>query len=804
MSETQGFTQELHCTDDGSEYGDLLHLIMRMAIVISISHVLHLFLQRLGQPSAIAQILAGIIVGPSVLGHIPQWRERVFDPDKSHLMGAGMMIGRMVLMFLIGIEMDVEYLWRTANRAMLVAGGGCFSSIFLAAVLTTFLHANLGSSSGTILFGCTIALLFANTATPVVVRIAAELKLAHSEIGRLAISAALVNDMFCLLVLSIASFTASETGHKQKLHHKLAGTAVMITMLATVIGVMRLFVSSMNRRFLRRRLVGNWHAVGVLAVVLGMSSLTEMMGYNNMMACFILGLFFPREGGAARTMVDWLTYPVNNFILPIYFAYAGFHTNLLALGDAKLATAVAAIVILSTVGKVAGTVMVTGLLDIPTHEGLVLGFLLNVKGHVHLIVLNVAKKIGMWNYTAYTALLMTLVLNTLLAGPVAAAIVSIRRRALHYRAMGLQHHQLKTELRMLTCIHGPREMTTMFSLIEMSSGTAFGSSITAFMMHLVELTQRVTTTMLYHEGDDDSDSHDDDWEYGGDDSRRIHHATDAFWRETGLKVRLITTVSSFTSMHEDVCNAAEDMRAAIIVMPFHKHQRIDGKMQAGKEGIQALNEKVLRRAPCTVGILVDRGLGSGATHASKETTELQHCVVVLFFGGADDREALALAGRIATHPCVSLTVVRFLPASSMKQEDTGIKEENASPSTEEEVRMPISEPDCRRDEDESFLQKFHERFVEPGVATYVEKYVEDGAQTVTEICSMVGSYSLFMVGKEREGPSPLTVGLSDWEECPELGVIGDLLASSDFMLHGSVLVLQRGRTKKEDLVDEFM
>lgn len=87
----------------------------------------------------------------------------------------------------------------------------------------------------------------------------------------------------------------------------------------------------------------------------------------------------------------------------------------------------------------------------------------------------------------------------------------------------------------------------------------------------------------------------------------------------------------------------------------------------------------------------------------------------------------------------------------------------------------------------------------------MEKYVEDGAQMVAELSSMVGSYSLFIVGKGREGPSPLTVGMSDWAECPELGVIGDLLASSDFMLDGSVLVLQqRDHTKNDDLVDEFM
>lgn len=88
------------------------------------------------------------------------------------------------------------------------------------------------------------------------------------------------------------------------------------------------------------------------------------------------------------------------------------------------------------------------------------------------------------------------------------------------------------------------------------------------------------------------------------------------------------------------------------------------------------------------------------------------------------------------------------------------------------------------------------RFVASGIVTYLEKYVGNGPETVTALSAMAGMYSLFVVGKGGDRKMPTTTGIGDWEECSELGPVGDLLASEDFMDTGSVLVLQQHRLSK--------
>ncbi|KAF2293575.1 hypothetical protein GH714_002952 [Hevea brasiliensis] len=125
----------------------------------------------------------------------------------------------------------------------------------------------------------------------------------------------------------------------------------------------------------------------------------------------------------------------------------------------------------------------------------------------------------------------------------------------------------------------------------------------------------------------------------------------------GIILRRMLALSTFNSMTQDICILAENLMASLIILPFHKNQNADGTLDGGNPGFRYVNRKVLRNAPCSVGILVDRGLGL----ADKiSTTPRSFHAAVIFIGGKDDREALAYAGRVARHPGVKLTVIRFL------------------------------------------------------------------------------------------------------------------------------------------------
>lgn len=389
----------------------------------------------------------------------------------------------------------------------------------------------------------------------------------------------------------------------------------------------------------------------------------------------------------------------------------------------------------------------------------------------------------------YNLMMDAVVINSLIWGPIIAFMVRRESEILGYKHIAFEFQSPESELKLLACVHGPRPVATMIGLIASSKGPE-NVAITPYLMHLIELPEKTKTNLLYHQKEEDELSDDDN--YGGNDVVEINEAVDIFAAETGVNIHQVKVVSPYGSMYADVCEFAEDIRASIIILQFHKHQRIDGKLEIGKEGIRTTNQKVLRHAKCSVAVLVDRGLTAGTSYASASSGSLQH-VAMLFFGGPDDREALGLSKRLGMHHHINLTVIRFL-LKSEGTENLGIN--IAQKEEDDTFMMAISSQELQKDADNMVLSDFFNKYVTSGQVGYVEKHVADGGETASALRDMADMYSMFIVGKGARGNSTLTTGISDWEECPELGKVGDYLASSDFELGGSVLVVQQHRPSK--------
>ncbi|KAK9940905.1 hypothetical protein M0R45_017539 [Rubus argutus] len=182
--------------------------------------------------------------------------------------------------------------------------------------------------------------------------------------------------------------------------------------------------------------------------------------------------------------------------------------------------------------------------------------------------------------------------------------------------------------------------------------------------------------------------------------------------------------------------------------------------------IRTLNLSVLERAPCSAGILVDRGhLGRSTSVVS---TLSSFSVAVIFLGGKDDREALTFAKRMAKDSTIRLTVIHLV---AMGNESAGGEWDKIL--------------------DAEVLKDFKCNRVGEGLVLYVEEMVKDGPQTAFVLRSMVDEYDLIIVGRRHMVESPQTVGLSEWSEFPELGTIGDLLASPDIDFKSSILAIQQ-------------
>ncbi|KAI3808369.1 hypothetical protein L1987_24318 [Smallanthus sonchifolius] len=771
-------TKELSCPDNDM-MNPAITMTTQVSAILVLSHVFQIFLKPLGQPAPLAQILAGFVLGPSGLSRSTSIHIFFFQNFAVDFYESMALYCRISIMFLIGLEMDIPYLMRNLRPASIIACGGCLMCTLFASTISFFVYEETGSRGSRFTLALVITVILANTASPIVFRLAADLKFATSDIGRLAISASLIGDMYAVFILVIIS------GEKNK--RTVNGWALMaffsLLLLVGIIICTSHLVNWLNRR---NRNEKNLQAVEVMllcSVILVAALTLETMGFSSIIACFLMGSTFPRGGKSARTLLAILTYTVHNFIFPIYFGYTGFKADTSYLNELKRIAIVLMVIVLSIGGKIFGTLAACYYLKTPLNEGVLLAFLMNMKGHVDILTLTTAMQNKVINSSVfYNLMVSAVVISSLISAALISFLVRREKDTIGIRHIPMEYHSPDKELKLLACVHSSHPVTSMVRLMVSLRGSDH-VPISPYLMHLVELPENIKKSSSLYEQDDDELSDDED--DGSNDTVQINETVDMFIEETRMMIHQVKTVSPFLSMYEDICDFADDMRTSFIVVPFHKHQRIDGKFENGKESIRSTNQKVLRNAQCTVAILVDRGHTTTGTQVAGSESLQQ--IATLFFGGPDDREALGFSKRLSTHHHSSVTVFRFLPTSA-KDPNGGVDVSQK----EDDVLVTIQDQETE-EADSSALANFYHRYVTSGKVRFVEKYVDNGVQTGMILRDMAETYSMFVVGKGGRGDSRLTTGISDWEECPELGVVGDFLASSEFDVSGSVLVVQQNR-----------
>lgn len=385
---------------------------------------------------------------------------------------------------------------------------------------------------------------------------------------------------------------------------------------------------------------------------------------------------------------------------------------------------------------------------------------------------------------SFSIMVISAVIMTGVIAPLVTTIYQPARRTVAYKRRTIQKSKPDTELKVLTCIHTPRNVPTIINLLEASNPTR-RSPICVYVLHLVELTGRASAMLIVH------NTRKSGRPALNRTQAQSEHIINAFENyeqhaQAGtVSVQPLTAISPYNSMHEDICHLAQEKRVAFIIIPFHKQQTVDGGMEATNPAFRMINQNLLANAPCSIGILVDRGL-SGSTRLT--ANQVSHNIAVLFFGGPDDREALAYALRMSEHPTITLTVMRFVPG------DDASRTPSVEPSREPgdpRVLTVITDAEQEKQLDEEYINDFKAKTANSDSVTYTERIVNNGEETVASIRAIESVHDLYLVGRGQGVISPLTAGLTDWSECPELGAIGDMLASSDFAATSSVLVVQQ-------------
>ncbi|CAL5187434.1 unnamed protein product [Lathyrus oleraceus] len=749
--------------------------ILQLTLVVLATRFFVFILKPFNPPRVIAEILGGLFLGPSVLGRDETFADIVFPLKSAVVLETMANIGLIYFLFLIGLEMDMSIVKQTGRKAMSIAIAGMILPSIVGVGISVVLN-DIDESVNEFSYVLYLSIVLSVTSFPVLARILTELKLINTELGKLALSTSLVNDVFAWVLLALAIALSEKNAST------LASVWVVVSNVFFVsfcFLVVRPSVALLIKNTPEGKPFSKFQICVVLVGVMVSAFITDVIGTHSIFGAFVYGLVIP-SGPLAAAIIEKLEDFVSGLLLPLFYAISGLKTNVMLTHGGRFWAFVFTIVPLACFGKIVGTLLISILFDIPTRDGIVLGFLMNTKGLIEMIVLNIGREQKVLGDEIFSIMIIVTLIMTAIISPIVTLIYKPRKILMPYRKRSIQSSRVDAELRVLVCIHSPRNVPTIINLLEATNPNKM-SPICAYVLHLVELTGRASAMLFVHATR----------QTGGPalnkTQAQTEHIITAFrnFEEhvSYVMVQPLTAVSPYSTMHEDINNSAEEKRVATIIIPFHKQQTVDGDMLETNPALRMVNHNLLQSAPCSVAILVDRGLNGSSRLTSNKSS---HQVAVLFFGGSDDRESLSYGWRMSRHPRVKLTVMHFIQRKDADDDQVDDQRSLISNKLDQEC---INDMKMIAANDES--------------VNYIEKVVSNGEETITTIREMNNFNDLLIVGRSHGNSSALTEGLTDWSECPELGGIGDLLASSDFETTASVLVMHQYVGQGPDGEDVF-
>ena len=383
-------------------------LIFQMSVVVLTSLGCGRLARMLGQTRVIGEIFGGILIGPSLFGRIaPNLFARLFPPASLGSLESLSTVGLILFLFIIGSELDYEHLQKaTATIASLTSILLPFGLALLSAPL---LHARFSPNGvGRIPFALLLGVSMSITAFPVLARILEERDLQTTSVGATALLCAAVDDVTAWILLAVALTFVSSSGIS-------ASLSVRFVWLAAYLAVMFFVIRPLGRWLAARRSSDqlSYELLGVMiAVALASSAVTDAIGVHPLFGAFLAGLCFPRVPSWQKMLRNRLEVILSLILLPLFFALTGLRTRLDLLNDPATWLWTGFILILAVVGKIGGAIIGARMSGQDWRFSLALGVLLNTRGLVELIVLNIAYNAHVFSPTLFTMLVVMALVTT--------------------------------------------------------------------------------------------------------------------------------------------------------------------------------------------------------------------------------------------------------------------------------------------------------------------------------------------------------------------------------------------------------
>ena len=584
VAEDTPFTMFCQFVTDNLHHPLSILLIQIIAVLLMVRLFGFLF-KHIGQPGVIGEIVAGILLGPSVLGYFfPDVFQALFPPESLTNLELLSQVGLVLFMFVIGMELDFSVLKNKINETLVISHAGILVPFFLGIVASYWIYEEYAAAQTAFLpFALFIGISMSITAFPVLARIIQERNMTKTSLGTLAIASAANDDVtaWCLLAVVIA---IAKAGTFASALYAIGLTALYIIIMFMVV---RPFLKKVGEVYANQEVINKTFVALILLILIISSTLTEIIGIHALFGAFMAGVVMPPSIGFRKVMMEKVEDIALVFFLPLFFAFTGLRTEIGLINSPALWGVCLLLITVAVAGKLGGCAVAARLVGESWKDSFTIGTLMNTRGLMELVALNIGYEMGVLPPSIFVILVIMALVTTFMTTPLLHLVERVFAR---------REERLSAKLKLVFCFGRPESGRSLLSIFFL----LFGKKMKAAQVVAAHFTVGTDLNPLNAE------------QYARDSFSLVDEKAS----ELGLSVENRYRVTD--KLVQDMIRLARKERPDMFLLGAGSKYRPD---TAGSNGVLWLSlfrdkiDDVMEQVKCPVAVFVNRGY-SGSSPVS--------------------------------------------------------------------------------------------------------------------------------------------------------------------------------------------
>jgi Kef-type K+ transport system membrane component KefB len=417
-------TQAAQTTQKSSDRSPISVLLLQVILIIVVAKFFGAIFRRIRQPPVMGEMVAGIALGPSLLGWLwPQASAFLFPATSMTTLSVFSQVGVVLFMFVVGVELDLQHLKEKASSAIMVSHASIVLPFLLGAALSLSLYTSLAPDKTSFTaFALFMGIAMSITAFPVLARILKDRGLTQSPLGTTALACASIDDVSAWCILAVVIAIVKSSGYT----HALLTIGLTLLFIAVMLLLIKPRLESLIEKRIQASKRSQLTLSGIVAFALACAWFTETIGIHALFGGFLAGVVMPSTTGVQTFLKERIEGFSTAALLPLFFVFTGLRTQITLLNDLNSWLTCLAIIIVAVFGKLVGSMLMARWTRMSWHDSFAIGVLMNTRGLIELVVLNIGYDLGILSGRIFAMMVIMALATTFMTAPL-LSIVKVGR-----------------------------------------------------------------------------------------------------------------------------------------------------------------------------------------------------------------------------------------------------------------------------------------------------------------------------------------------------------------------------------------